>query len=163
MGAVDAARAEKCGFDRVHSEAVGGHVDVFYVPGADNRYEPDEEVVVLDSRLREYPQAHDLILNHEIEHANPNNKTRIGLAKHEFFSDLRYHFGQDDGIKQAREYVSDRSVSRSNRYVLVTQLRYLWQLAFGPLGLVHRWLCRRSPWFERMFRHSDVQEGGESA
>jgi predicted SAM-dependent methyltransferase len=128
----------------------GGRVsdtEIVYVPGAENHYKYEHDVVVLDERLKDYPKAHEHIKNHELEHAKHGKSGGgfVALLRLEFQSDVDYHFGDSEAIEEVKDYLeTERKQDRRHpaiavKFSLVYFLRKLWDLAL--LGL--SWVSRR--------------------
>lgn len=114
--------------------------EVRYIPGTQNRYSYEDDVILLDENLKEYPRAHDEVLEHERQHAKPECKTLLGFLRHEFRTDLRFYFDSDDQVEEVRRYYRNRSDSRLDiRTHLVLSvgnlIRDLWRpvLHFGKV------------------------------
>ena len=124
----------------------GSHpVPVYYVPGAVNRYEPQHNVIVLDASLREYPDAHDHVLQHEIGHSREQNQSLRGFISYELQHDLEYHFSNDDAIKQAQKYYGEQEEAAPDEVVIGNALRDLWNMVLIPTGVIYRSVIG---WFE---------------
>jgi len=113
-------------------------VPVYYVPGAVNRYEPKHDVVVLDSDLREYPDAHRHVLQHEIGHAREENQSLRGFISYELRHDLEYHFSNSDAVMQAQEYYGDQTEAAPDEVVIGNAVRDLCNLVLIPAGVIYR-------------------------
>ncbi|WP_135822974.1 hypothetical protein [Halostella litorea] len=117
--------------------------EVYYLPGAENHYDYRYNVIVLDEELKEYPKAHDLILQHERGHATDAAKTFTGLLRHEFANDLDYYFGTGEAVEEVHDYYRNRdsgSLSMRTRAALAAGnvVRILWQPVLGSLALLRR-------------------------
>lgn len=116
--------------------------EIIYVPGAENHYKYEHNVIVLDSQLREYPDAHDLIKSHELAHAECDSV--FDHLRLELKTDIRHYFSTDRDLVEVRRYLQERDseieYSRSQRLgrALVNDLRYLWILPMILLGAIYR-------------------------
>lgn len=122
----------------------GDSPEIVYVPGAVNHYKYAHDVVVLDAELRAYPLAHEMILRHELDHADCD-----GVLDHlalEVRTDWRRHFGTDPAIAQVREYYQERSGGEEIGVVTefgraaVNTARSLWSVPMGVAGRLSRFL-----------------------
>jgi|GEM_PF-2194615 len=116
--------------------------EVIYIPGAQNRYDYEENVVVLDSRLKDYPRAHDLIKEHEFGHVEAQSSLQLLL--HELRADIRISFGRDSAVEEVREYfeatepAEPLSLQRRIGFEAVFFLRAVWLAVMSPLGSLWR-------------------------
>ncbi|WP_152436594.1 hypothetical protein [Halosimplex carlsbadense] len=117
-------------------------LEVYYIPGAENRYEHDRDLIILDSKLKEdYPQAHDYILEHERQH---HDETVFGFLIHEFRSDFRIHFSTDPTMREVRKYISSTSASSGMRFYekvgrsVVKFARWIWFFLMLVPGFIYR-------------------------
>lgn len=110
---------------------------VHYVPGAVNRYEPRENAVVLDERLKNYPKAHEHVLKHELSHANPENQSFTGFLAFEFYHDIESYFSDDDAIGEIREYYLDEAEAGEEKYAVGNMIRGVWTPPMRLAGLIY--------------------------
>ena len=119
--------------------------EIYYVPGAWNHYKYNDDVVVLDSRLKDYPKAHENIKQHELGHSDA--RSTIDLLVHEFTSDLHLYCSTDETAQELREYLNEEHSGieegplRRIGHTLVDYLRPLWSGIMSIVGPVYRW-CR---------------------
>ncbi len=119
-----------------------GDPDIYYIPGAWNQYDYNEHIIILDERLKDYPTAHDVILEHEKGHADA--RTVRELAIHEWKSDVRQYFSTDPEIEAVREYYRetdhayDIPALRLLGYGLFKSIRGVSRLALQSLGYLYR-------------------------
>lgn len=115
------------------ADVVGDEVpEVRYIPGAPNQYDYEYDVIILDENLKEYPQAHDQILEHELQHSKPECQTLSGFLRHEYQTDREFYFRDDEVMDEIREYYQDRDEPQLGlrmRLVLATGnlIRDLWR------------------------------------
>jgi len=83
----------------------GERPEIVSYRGAVNQYQYNFDVVTLDSRLDEYPEAKEVIKKHELEHADA--RTAREYLCHEFKSDVRLYFSTADEMKEVREYYNE--------------------------------------------------------
>lgn len=119
---------------------------VYYVPGAENHYKYDYDVIVLDEELKNYPAAHDYILAHERHHATAEGRTFTGFVRHELQSDLDYYFGSGETLDEVREYYRERdpgSLGARGRMKIEAgnALRSLWRPVFRAVSWLESWNC----------------------
>lgn len=124
---------------------------VIYVPGGPevNRYHRDENVVVLDEALKDYPEAHEIVLEHELEHARQNSNgasVREHLA-HEFHTDVLLYVSTSEKAETMREYLHEesgdtRQAAEAAFWESMELLRSLWNTFLMPAGYVYRRLHR---------------------
>jgi len=123
------------------SEKNDGPLIVSY-PGAVNHYDYDHDVVVLDSRLDEFPKAQEEIKTHEVEHADA--RTTLEYLRHELQSDTRMHFSNDEEIEEVRRYYDEIEPEHTpSRLTLIGMrfvdlLRAIWTLLMSPVGSLYR-------------------------
>ncbi|QCW05245.1 hypothetical protein [Natrinema pallidum] len=117
--------------------------EIVYVPGAENHYKYDHDVIVLDERLQAYPKAHEYIKNHELEHATHGGLETGGLLallRLEWRTDLDHYFADDETIAEVREYFEERRERErippltAAKHTVVDLLRGTWDLALRPLS-----------------------------
>lgn len=125
-------------WEGVHDE----EPEVIYVPGAANRYDYVENVVVLDRHLRDYPLAHEHIKEHEFAHAETDGFLDFLLL--EFRTDLGRHFGTSETIEEVREYIRDQNRRHDPGHLggfahdIGSFLRVVWNLLMGPIAALNR-------------------------
>lgn len=118
--------------------------EIVYVPGSPNYYDYENDVIVLDARLEEYPLAHEVIREHELAHAECEGTLDHLLL--ELRTDFWGAFATDDRAKATREYLNDREpsadVSVVDRFgrALTNMVRPFWSLAFHAVGYCYRGL-----------------------
>lgn len=128
--------------NKENNESESIEPEVYYIPGAKNRYFHNRNQIILDSRLKEqYSLAHDYILEHERQH---QNETIIEFIIHEFRSDLRLNFSTTAEISEMRKYVISKSpknrmsfhqrVGRSFAKIL----RVIWLMLMLIPGYIYR-------------------------
>lgn len=111
--------------------------EIQYVPGAPNHYKPDYDVIVLDSELREFPTAHDVIRDHELGHANADTTTEHLMLELE--ADYRRHISTDSEARAVRRYLRRESPGGSNLGIgFVNSVRPLWGVLMFLAGGVYR-------------------------
>lgn len=128
-----------------NEDSVGGdhQPEVYEIPGALNHYKYEYDVIVLDSRLEDYPAAREVIKTHEAAHADAQGT--VEYLAHELKSDFRLHFSTTDSMQEVREYYSETEPPEQLGFVttvgfgLVNVLRSLWNAAMSPLGSLYRW------------------------
>lgn len=129
-------------------EASGQETEIVYVPGAENHYKYDHDVIVLDERLKAYPKAHEYIKNHELEHARhgkPENRGFLELIRLELRTDIDHYFSDSDVLEEVHEYFEEKRERErlppktSLKFAFADLLRGVWDAAFRPLS----WMCRR--------------------
>lgn len=129
------------------SESIDEDPRVIYVPGGPrvNRYHRDENVIVLDEALKDYPDAHDIVLEHELEHARQNSNgtgVREHLS-HEFRTDVLLYISTSEKAETMRSYLNDestdtREAAEAAMWESLTLLRSLWNSFLMPAGYVYR-------------------------
>lgn len=116
--------------------------EIVYVPGSPNYYDYENNVIVLDARLEEYPLAHEVVREHELAHAECEGTLDHFLL--ELRTDFWGAFGTGERAEAARTYLSEREptadVSVMDRFgrMLTNTVRPFWSLAFTPLGYCYR-------------------------
>lgn len=110
---------------------------VLYVPGATNYYDPDENVIILDSNLTEHPDAHDHVLQHELGHADPRHQSFTGFLSYEFRHDIDLYFSTTDGVEAFRTYHDERDTP-DTKYVIGNIIRSAWVIVMQPAGALVR-------------------------
>lgn len=129
------------------TEQPGGEVgrtgtEIVYVPGAENHYKYDHDVVVLDARLRDYPEAHDVILEHELAHAECD--TVLDHALLEARTDFRRLFRTYEKYDAVETYFEERSSDQNhsawNRFGrgLINAVRPWWTMIMSPIAVLYR-------------------------
>jgi len=115
-------------------------VDVELVDTCNNYYDADSCTVVLDRKLKQFPEAFEYMKRHELRHheiySSSGSRFDIFLWTfwHEFSTDLDYAFSECVEVRQLREYMKDeRGVRRPWRRFLVQSLRNFWAV---PLYLL---------------------------
>lgn len=97
----------------------------------------------MDEHLKDYPDLHDHVLEHEFGHAKSKNKTLTGHLVYEFKHDVTTYYSTSDVEGTHHEYFSDKmdfTDSKWNPYAVavVDPLRVLWTLAMLVTGVVYR-------------------------
>lgn len=115
--------------------------EIIYIPGADNRYLLEYDVIVLDRNLKKYPYAHEYILKHELEHSEIDNSlTHIALL--EFSTDLKHFFSTEDTLREVRYYLkkeqSGFTLIEAFKHNTLILLRSSWNSILYPTGLLYR-------------------------
>lgn len=94
-------------------------------------YDEKRDVIVIDEKLREYPEALKMALIHELEHARIENthentfRKFFEHAKHELKYDFSYAFSTKEKFIQFRSYLSDGQPDRIEA-ILLSLIRSLW-------------------------------------
>ena len=119
--------------------------EIVYVPGAENHYKYEHDVIVLDERLKDYPEAHEYIKNHELEHAKQGaNAGFFELLRLELRTDIDHYFSESEEIAEVREYFDSISGEQrlhpaaSLKFTLTNTLRELWNVPLRPLSWMYR-------------------------
>jgi len=114
---------------------------VHYVDGCNSttHYSPEEDIIVLDSNLKNYPLAHKYALKHEVLHRKIGDNFFKQLI-HEWTNDVYTALGRDETVQQLREYHSENQSYRS--YYSVYPVNYLRTLYY-PLIKFFSWLNRK--------------------
>jgi len=123
----------------------GETVEVYYIAGERNRYKPEENIIILDEELQDWPTAHDVIKQHELDHAKTENQTVVGLLSHELKADLRHYFSPSEEWQQTRTYLNEQPAGGVKPWLLhggVEFLRGVWTTVFIPLHGVYRGIAR---------------------
>jgi hypothetical protein len=129
------------------SESTTEEPRVIYVPGGPevNRYYRDENVIVLDEALKDYPDAHEIVLEHELEHARQNSNG-TGVREHlvhEFQTDFLLYVSTSEKAETMREYLEGespdrREAAREAFWTMMDVVRSLWNTFLMPAGYVYR-------------------------
>lgn len=118
---------------------------IIYVPGANNHYKYEHDVIVLDERLKDYPKALRRIKEHELEHAKhakPENRGFFQLIELELRTDIYRYFTQDEAMEEIRRYFREREKEQPiSRLTLIKLdvayfIRNLWNLVFDILDSI---------------------------
>lgn len=119
--------------------------EIYHVPGAWNHYKYNDDVVVLDANLEEYPKAREAIKEHEIRHREA--RSTLDLLRHEFYSDVELYFSTDETAEEIREYYktehsgNEDGLLRRIGHGVVDYFRSIWCGVMSLLGPVYRrWL-----------------------
>lgn len=124
--------------------------EIIYVPGAQNHYKYEHDVIVLDERLKNYPKAHEYIKSHELKHAKhgqPENRGVLDLIRLEFQTDVEHFFSRSEEIAEVREYFEEKSAphslrrSTSAKFAVADYLRGVWNIVLRPLSPAYRKLA----------------------
>lgn len=124
--------------------------DIYYLDAGSQTpkcYVPDSDSILLDEKLKEYPLAHSLVLNHEFGH-HENRDSIVDDLLYEFKHDIRLAFSMSPAMEQFREYQEARKSGTAGkkrifRLVLQNHLRSLWILLIYPSGKAYRYLKQR--------------------
>jgi hypothetical protein len=112
---------------------------VYYVPNMYNHYSFSENIVVLDENLKEYPEAHKHIKEHELNHAES-----FGLwytLKLEFETDVERLFGDSEEIEEVNQYMDNRSVVPLTMRIktsVINIFRNIWMMILSPMARVYK-------------------------
>lgn len=85
-------------------------VDVEILDTSENYYDSERETIVVDERLRQYPDAFQYILLHELKHHAIYSSSSSFLEcfflnlRHELSTDLELAFSNDESLKELRMY-----------------------------------------------------------
>ncbi|MFC4448152.1 MULTISPECIES: hypothetical protein [Halorussus] len=119
-------------------------VRIIYSPGGPhvNRFHIAERTVVLDEALKDYPVAHDIILEHELAHAehggsNPDFLANLAL---EFRTDLFQSASTSAEADAVRQYMESETQDIPFKIALVNNIRSLWLPVMWSMGRVYRFL-----------------------
>lgn len=98
-----------------------------------NMYDPHREIILLDKKLEDYPEALQHIKQHELTHHSNKTESSSGLEMFlkdiilEFKTDFKIAFGNDKEALQVRQYISEVSHKETDRItVAVNYLRPIW-------------------------------------
>ncbi|MEF8875006.1 MAG: hypothetical protein V5A88_10135 [Candidatus Thermoplasmatota archaeon] len=75
---------------------------VQYVDHEINCYNPSRDSIIIDERLKQYPEAHDWVLRHELKHRK--NPTVIHDVILDLKSNIDFRTRNDETGKQLRRY-----------------------------------------------------------
>lgn len=116
-------------------------IPVYYVPRGPNYYDFDEEIIVLDSYLLDYPDAHEWVLSHERGHADPANQSFLGWLRYELHIDIQHHFSTSPAVTQYREYSNQRTNEQRGhpKYTVAKIFRSIWNIGFAGLRPVYHY------------------------
>ncbi len=141
--------------DELH-DIEGTEVAVYYIPDVRNRYNPEEDVVVLDEELKEWPLAHEVIKQHELDHAKAENSTALGLLTYELRTDFCRYFSSDPEWEAVRDYLQAQNKPTNLRIWLksncVNHLRSVWTAAMIPLHGCYQAMIRGKTLLQRVGR-----------
>lgn len=103
----------------------------------ENFYDENRDVIVIDEKLREYPEALEMVLLHELKHAMIENKFDspfrkfLEHSKHGLKTDIKFAFSNKECYSEFRKYNSEDEVPF--RSVAVSFLRSVWA---SPLYMI---------------------------
>ena len=132
-------------------ETDGGTKIVYAPEGIEHNYYSEiANTVVLDSELRQNETVHDIILSHELQHAENGYQSFRGIARNlilEFKTDVYHIFSMSEDAKKVRDYYDNREYgTKSLMNVfgtgLINFLRSSWNLIFVPTGKLYRSVWR---------------------
>jgi hypothetical protein len=129
--------------------------EIVYVPHhvQNNYYDAKHEAIVLDERLKEWPEVHDHILEHELKHYNYGYGP-VGALKNivvEIQTDWLLHVSTSEMAGRIQEYYDAEpkgkpSITKLVSATAVNFMRGFFQLFILPTGFVYRTLRQKSEW-----------------
>lgn len=131
--------------DDTEREGLTEGTEIVYVPGAVNRYDYSYDVIVLDRALKEYPKAHDAILEHELKHvqnSKGSDRWLVDLIRIEWREDLRHYLGNSEEASEIRDYYKMREAKYSSGWAtsietkVVHNIRPFWCIFLGIVGSI---------------------------
>lgn len=112
--------------------------EIYYVPNIYNHYDYDEDIVVLDENLKDYPLAHEEIKQHEIKHSK-SSSVWYNL-KLEFATDMRKLFATDETMQEVEEYMEDiqHDLYTIIKFEFIKLMRLFWMLILLPIAEIYK-------------------------
>jgi hypothetical protein len=151
------------GFDRGDLQGDDGP-RIVYVPGDStvNRYHPGHDAIILDETLKDYPDVHDLVKAHELEHARQHRDPDSGLlawAKHEFRTDWLLRVSRSEDAQRARTYIRESHREGGTKRerakgAALDIMRSTWVTLLLPIAALNRLRAALSPDIENERRES---------
>ncbi|RZN62004.1 MAG: hypothetical protein EF811_03865 [Methanonatronarchaeia archaeon] len=91
-----------------------------------NAYDPVRETIILDEKLKDYPLAHEVILEHELKHYHLKNPLKH--AWHDIKDRWRFYGSSSKAMKETRQYYRDINTEWQLKHIsnlLANVLSYL--------------------------------------
>lgn len=136
----------------IEVEETEGGTTILYAPDGvpHNFYDDAADIVVLDARLKENQTAHEIVRDHELQHARNGYDSIDGFVSNlllELRTDYWRWFSMSEEAQELRDFFDSREYPRESwkerlSSKVINLLRFIWTIPGSTIGPVYRMVRR---------------------